>query len=65
MYWFSVLVALLVSVGIIAIRGMYLARPPTAMRSFGLPLPSEGENTMWWLRLRESATSRPDCLSWR
>jgi hypothetical protein len=52
MYWFSIGVALLVSVGIIAIGGMYLARPATAMRSFGLPLPGEGENSMWWLRLK-------------
>ncbi|MDI6029148.1 DUF4267 domain-containing protein [Corticibacterium sp. UT-5YL-CI-8] len=45
-------VALLVSIGIIAIGAMYLARPATAMRSFGLPLPAEGESTMWWLRLK-------------
>jgi hypothetical protein len=52
MYWFSIGVALLVSVGIIAIGGMYLARPATAMRSFGLPLPEAGDNTLWWLRLK-------------
>lgn len=52
MYWFSIGVALLVAVGIIAIGGMYLVRPAIAMRSFGLPLPEVGENTMWWLRLK-------------
>ena len=52
MYWFSMSVALLVSVGIITIGVMYLTRPATAMRSFGLPLPGEGESTMWWLRLK-------------
>ncbi|MER8584326.1 DUF4267 domain-containing protein [Mesorhizobium sp. M1338] len=52
MYWFSMSAALLVSIGIIAIGAMYLARPATAMRSFGLPLPGDGESTMWWLRLK-------------
>jgi hypothetical protein len=52
MYWFSIGVTLLVSVGIIVIGVMYLTRPATAMRSFGLPLPEESESTMWWLRLK-------------
>lgn len=52
MYWFSMGVALLVSAGIIAIGAMYLTRPAIAMRSFGLPLPAQGESTMWWLRLK-------------
>ena len=52
MYWFSMSAAPLVSIGIIAIGAMYLARPAAAMRSFGLPLPGEGESTMWWLRLK-------------
>lgn len=52
LYWFSMSVALLVSLGIIALGLMYLLRPLSAMRSFGLPLPDGGTNVAWWLRLK-------------
>jgi hypothetical protein len=54
MYWFANGVALLVAIGIIAIGIMYLARPRAATESFGLPLPEQGTNTTWWLRLKGS-----------
>jgi hypothetical protein len=54
MYWFANGVALLVAIGIIAIGMMYLARPRAATESFGLPLPEQGTNTTWWLRLKGS-----------
>ena len=37
---------------IIAIGTQYVASPKTATRSFGLPLPEEGANIAWWLRLK-------------
>jgi hypothetical protein len=52
MYWFSITVALLVALGIIAIGAMYLSNPRLATQSFGLPLPEEGTNIAWWLRLK-------------
>ncbi|MBB4372682.1 hypothetical protein GGD63_005492 [Bradyrhizobium sp. cir1] len=52
MYWFSVSVALLAALGIIAIGVMYLSSPRAATLSFGLPLPEEGPNIAWWLRLK-------------
>jgi len=52
MHWFSIGVALLAAFGIIAIGAMYLSNPRAATRSFGLPLPEEGANIAWWLRLK-------------
>jgi len=52
MYWFSISVALLAALGIIAIGFMYLSSPRAATQSFGLPLPEEGANIAWWLRLK-------------
>lgn len=52
MHWFSIGVALLVAVAIIAIGVMYLSNPRVATQSFGLPLPEEGPNIAWWLRLK-------------
>ena len=52
MYWFSMAVALLVALGIIALGVMYIANPRAAAQSFGLPLPEEGANIAWWLRLK-------------
>jgi hypothetical protein len=52
MHWFSVGVALLAAVGIIVTGVMYLSNPRAATRSFGLPLPEEGANIAWWLRLK-------------
>ena len=54
MHWFSIGVAVLAAVAIIVLGVMYLARPGTAAQSFGLPLPEEGANTDWWLRLKGS-----------
>jgi len=45
-------IALLVALAIIAIGTQYVARPRTATRSFGLPLPEEGANVAGWLRLK-------------
>ena len=44
--------ALLLALAIIAIGTQYLASPRTATRSFGLPLPEDGANVAWWLRLK-------------
>lgn len=44
--------ALLLALAIIAIGIQYIARPLTATRSFGLPLPESGANIAWWLRLK-------------
>ena len=52
MYWFSMGIALVAALGIIAIGVMYLSNPRTATRSFGLPLPEQGANIAWWLRLK-------------
>jgi hypothetical protein len=52
MYWFSIIVALLVAIGIIVLGAMYLFNPRGATQSFGLPLPEAGENVAWWLRLK-------------
>jgi hypothetical protein len=52
MHWFSIGVALLVAVGIIAIGTTYLLNPLAATPSFGLPQPGEGANFTWWLRLK-------------
>jgi hypothetical protein len=54
MHWFSYGVALLAAAGIIGIGTMYLSRPRIMTHNFGLPLPEEGENTTWWLRLKGS-----------
>ncbi|ASG24870.1 DUF4267 domain-containing protein [Nitrospirillum viridazoti] len=52
MHWFSIAVALLAAFGIIVIGGLYLFSPRSATLSFGLPLPGEGANIAWWLRLK-------------
>ena len=54
MHWFSIGVALLAAVAIIAVGVMYLSVPRTATQSFGLPLPERGPNVAWWLRLKGS-----------
>ena len=51
MQWFSFGVAVLASLGIIGIGGMYIFNPRAAARGFGLPLP-DGPNIGWWLRLK-------------
>lgn len=52
MHWLPLGTALLVAVAIIAIGTQYVVNPTTATRSFGLPLPEYGANTVWWLRLK-------------
>lgn len=52
MHWFSFGVALLAAAGIIVLGVMYLSNPRAATQSFGLPLPEEGANIAWWLRLK-------------
>ena len=52
MHWVAPGMALLLAFAIIAIGILYLAKPLTATRSFGLPLPENGTNIVWWLRLK-------------
>jgi hypothetical protein len=52
MHVFSIGVAMIVSIGIIAIGTTYLLNPRAAAPSFGLPPPEEGANIGWWLRLK-------------
>jgi hypothetical protein len=52
MPWFALGTALLVALAIIAIGTQYIASPLIATRSFGLPLPENGTNIAWWLRLK-------------
>lgn len=52
MHWLPLGTALLVALAIIAIGTQYVVSPRTATRSFGLPLPKDGPNTDWWLRLK-------------
>ena len=52
MHWFALGTALLVALAIIAIGSQYVASPLAATRSFGLPLPENGTNIAWWLRLK-------------
>lgn len=41
-----------VAVAIIVIGSLYVLTPTAATRSFGLPLPEDGPNVAWWLRLK-------------
>ncbi|MGZ2379092.1 DUF4267 domain-containing protein [Rhizobium leguminosarum] len=52
MLWFANGAGLLLALAIIAIGTGYIASPTTMMRSFGLPLPEDGPNVAWWLRLK-------------
>ena len=52
MHWLALGTALLVALAIIAIGTQYVLSPRTATRSFGLPLPEDGANVAWWLRLK-------------
>lgn len=54
MHWFPFGVALSAAIGIIGIGLMYLLRPRLMTRNFGLPLPEQGPNIVWWLRLKGS-----------
>jgi hypothetical protein len=44
--------AALVALAIIVIGALYVSKPRAATRSFGLPLPEDGLNIAWWLRLK-------------
>jgi hypothetical protein len=44
--------AALVALAIVVIGALYLSRPRAATLGFGLPLPEEGPNIAWWLRLK-------------
>ena len=52
MFGFSLAISLLVALGIIGLGLMYLYNPRAATQSFGLPLPEDGANVVWWLRLK-------------
>ena len=52
MNWFALGIAWLVALAIIAIGIGYLINPRNMTRSFGLPLPENGANIAWWLRLK-------------
>ena len=54
MYLFSLGVALLAALAIIGIGVGYLTRPRLMAPSFGLPLPEDGPNITWWLRLKDT-----------
>jgi hypothetical protein len=51
-HWLTFGTALLLAFAIIAIGTGYILSPRTATRSFGLPLPEDGANVAWWLRLK-------------
>jgi hypothetical protein len=51
-HWLTLGTALLLALAIIAIGTGYILSPRTAIRSFGLPLPEDGTNITWWLRLK-------------
>ena len=52
MHWLALGTASLLALAVIAIGTRYVASPTTATRSFGLPLPENGTNIAWWLRLK-------------
>lgn len=52
MQWFASGTGILLALAIIAIGTGYIASPTTMTRSFGLPLPEDGPNISWWLRLK-------------
>jgi len=52
MHKLAIGMALLLALAIIAIGTQYIGNPTAATRSFGLPLPENGANTVWWLRLK-------------
>lgn len=52
MQWLANGVAFLAAIGIVGLGAMYITDPRAASRSFGLPLPEDGPNIAWWLRLK-------------
>ncbi len=51
-HWLANGTGLLVALAIIMIGTGYIASPTTMAGSFGLPLPEDGPNIPWWLRLK-------------
>jgi len=52
MHWIVNGTGLLLALAIIVIGTSYIARPIATTRGFGLPLPEDGPNIPWWLRLK-------------
>ena len=52
MHGLAIGLALLLALAIIVIGTQYLVSPKAATRNFGLPLPEDGPNIAWWLRLK-------------
>jgi hypothetical protein len=52
MHWLALGIALLLALAIIAVGTQYIVSPRSAARIFGLPLPEDGANIPWWLRLK-------------
>jgi hypothetical protein len=52
MHWLASGAALLLAFAIIVIGACYVLNPRNTTHSFGLPLPEEGANIVWWLRLK-------------
>ncbi|MGO4686163.1 DUF4267 domain-containing protein [Hyphomicrobium sp. 2TAF46] len=52
MHSISIGLALLLALAIILIGAQYVLSPRAATRTFGLPLPEDGQNITWWLRLK-------------
>jgi hypothetical protein len=52
MHWLAPVMAVVLALAIIAIGTQYILSPRTAARSFGLPLPENGTNIPWWIRLK-------------
>jgi hypothetical protein len=52
MHQWALGIAALAALAIIVIGALYVSKPRAATRSFGLPLPEDGPNIAWWLRLK-------------
>jgi hypothetical protein len=52
MHWLALGMASLLALAIIAVGIQYIVALTTATRIFGLPLPENGTNIPWWLRLK-------------
>jgi len=52
MHGIGIVLAVLLALAIIVIGALYLVSPRAAASGFGLPLPEDGPNIAWWLRLK-------------
>ena len=52
MHGIGIVLAVLLALAIIAIGALYLVSPRATASGFGLPLPEDGPNIAWWLRLK-------------